>query len=167
MRERMDGKPLLNKMAAPLSSCCSTVWREWGWVIRPILVSNDRSLESASLLNKTKHVSVTVTNRTSAYILQLYFMLQSSERTVVSLFWILKGILNSSVALFNSEEDSSFMFYGLSSSGGCPPFLALKVLQGCDVLCAMMAKEVSPQLNAFHFNSHHREQPGCRRTEKK
>lgn len=25
------------------------------------------------------------------------------------------------------------MFYDLSSSGGCPPFLALKVLQGCDM----------------------------------
>ena len=46
------------------------------------------------------------------------------------------------------------MFYGLSSLGGCPPFLALKVLRGWDVLCAMVAKEVSPQLNAFHFNTH-------------
>lgn len=41
--------------------------------------SDDSSLECASLLDKAKHVSLTVTKRTFAFILQLYFMLQSRE----------------------------------------------------------------------------------------
>ena len=36
------------------------------------------------------------------------------------------------------------MFYDLGSSGGCRPFLALKLLQGWGVLCAVMADEMSP-----------------------
>lgn len=36
------------------------------------------------------------------------------------------------------------MFYDLGSLGGCRPFLALKVLQGWDVLCATPAGGMSP-----------------------
>lgn len=46
------------------------------------------------------------------------------------------------------------MFYGLSSRGGCPPFWALKVLQGWDGLCALVTKVVPLQANASHVTFH-------------
>lgn len=112
---------------------------EWTEVKRLDGCKTSLNKSSASLLNKAKHVSLALTNRTSAYTVYC--------RTMVSLHWVVNWILNSSMVLFNVERiaHSCYQFFRKKSS--C---LGLKSLKGC-FMC-------HDGQNSVSLNCHHRKQ---------